>query len=43
MIPIYTKLENQHLYYFCFYFIFFRACLWHVEVPGLGMEPVPQW
>ena len=31
-------------YFLCFFFFFFRLCLWHVELPGPGIEPVlQQW
>ena len=38
-------LKNKSwLYYSLFYFIilWFRSCLWHVEVPRPGIKPMPQ-
>ena len=29
-------------FFFLFFFFFFWPCLLHVEIPGLGTEPVPQ-
>ena len=40
-LKMHRKLGTFFLIYFKAFF-FFWLCPWHVEVPGAGIEPIPQ-